>query len=54
MAKSASPRPTIAIITDSPAVACTSVLSPPFSLSTLEIAELVVWLIDPGCMEAKP
>ena len=54
MAKSASPRPTIAIITDSPAVACTSVLRPPFSFSTLEIAELVVLLIVPGCIAAKP
>ena len=54
MAKSASPRPTIAIITDSPAVACTSVLRLPFSLSTLEMAELVVWLMVPGCIAANP
>ena len=54
MAKSASPRPTIAIITVSPAVACTSVLRPPFSFSTLEMAELVVWLSVPGCIAAKP
>ena len=54
MPKSASPRPTIAIITDSPAVACTSVLRPPFSFSTLAMAELVVWLMVPGCIVAKP
>ena len=54
MAKSASPRLTMAIITVSPAVACTSVLRPPFSFSTLEMAELVVWLMVPGCIAAKP
>jgi len=40
--KSASPRPTMAMITVSPAVGCTSVLSPPFSFNTLAMAELVV------------
>ena len=54
MAKSASPRFTMAIMTVSPAVAWTSVLRPPFSFSTLAMAELLVWLIVPGCIEAKP
>ena len=44
----------MAIITVSPAVGCTSVLRPPFSFSTLEMAELVVWLSVPGCIVAKP
>ena len=54
MPKSASPRPTMAIITVSPAVGCTSVLRPPFSFSTLAMAEPVVWLSVPGCIVAKP
>ena len=54
MPRSISPRATIGISTLSPAVACTSVLSPAFSLSTLAIAEPVVCASVPGCMVAMP
>ncbi len=51
---SASPRATMGTITWSPAVGCTSTLSPAFSLSTLAAADAVVWLSVPGCSVAKP
>ena len=38
----ASPRPTIGTMTLSPAVGCTSTVRPPFSFSTLEMADAVV------------
>ena len=51
---STSPRPTIGLMTWSPAVGCTSMFMPPFSFSTLEMAEAVVWLSVPGGRVAKP
>ena len=54
MPTSTSPRPTIGTITWSPALGCTSMLMPPFSFSTLEMAEAVVWLSVPGGSVAKP
>src|SRR4051812_16716595 len=49
-----SPRFTIGMITLSPAVGCTSMLMPAFSLSTFATAEAVVWLRLPGGSVAKP
>ena len=54
MPTSTSPRPTIGLITWSPAVGCTSMLMPPLSFITLEMAEAVVWLSVPGGSVAKP
>ena len=54
MPRSASPRPTSGISVNSPAVGCTRALKLPFSLSTLAMAEPVVWLSVPGCMVATP
>ena len=54
MPRSISPRATIGISTLSPAVVCTSVLSPPFSFSTLAMAEPVECASVPGCMVASP
>ena len=51
---SASPRATSGMITVSPAVGCTSMFKPPFSLATLAIAVPVVWFSEPGCMVARP
>ena len=51
---SASPRPTIGMMTVSPAVGCTSTFRPAFSLSTLAIDDAVVWLSEPGCRVTKP
>ena len=51
---STSPRPTIGMMTWSPAVGCTSTFMPPFSFSTLAMAEAVVWLSVPGGSVAKP
>ena len=42
MPTSTSARPTIGTITWSPALGCTSMFMPPFSFSTLEIADAVV------------
>ena len=39
---STSPRPTSGLMTLSPAVGCTSMFTPPFSFTTLEMAEAVV------------
>ena len=39
---STSPRPTSGLMTWSPAVGCTSMFMPPFSFTTLEMAEAVV------------
>ena len=45
---SISPRPTIGTRTLSPAVGCTSMLMPPFSFTTLAMADALVWLSEPG------
>ena len=54
MPSSISLRATIGISTDSPAVACTSVFSPPFSFSILAMADATVCVSVPGCMVARP
>ena len=51
---STSPRPTIGLMTWSPADGCTSMFMPPFSFSTLAMAAAVVWLSVPGGSVAKP
>ena len=54
MPRSISLRATIGISTDSPAVVCTSVFSPPFSFSVLAMADATVCVSVPGCMVARP